>query len=437
MEALATPETASRQKTGITKAQWLVLVAAFLGWLFDGFEIGLFPVVARPALKSFAANFAPAGGSIDAFVGEWMGYITAAFLLGAAAGGFVFGWMGDRVGRVRALALSILTYSLFTALGYFAQSPTHLAIFRFVAALGMGGEWSLGVALVMECWPEKWRPLMAGFIGAAANVGILLVAYIAKLWSVTETSWRGMFLIGALPALLVFMIRLFVPESEKWKAVANPNTKPMREVFHPPLLKYTVLGILFASVALIGTWGSIQWVTLWVDQMTGGTVPAAKANAQMASAWGAVLGSLVAPLIGGKLGRRIAYFGLCLGSLLICQWMFRGFHSYSTNLIVVIFFAGMFTAAFYGWFPLYLPELFPTRVRATGQGVSYNTGRVLAAFGAIYSGMLVGYFTKPVDGVILAGSGYAQMGSVITLVYLVGMVAIWFAPETKGKPLPE
>lgn len=432
MEALQSPTPPAVEKSRITRAQWLVLLAAFLGWLFDGFEIGLFPVVARPALKSFATIFAPAGVSPDAFIGQWMGYITAAFLFGAAAGGFVFGWLGDRIGRVRAMSISILTYSLFTAFGYFAQSPTHLAIFRFIAALGMGGEWSLGVALVMECWPEKLRPLMAGFIGAAANVGILSVAYVAKLWSVTETTWRGMFLIGAVPAVLVFLIRLFVPESEKWKAVANPNTKPVREVFRPPLLKYTLLGILFASVALIGTWGSIQWVPLWVDQITGG-VPAAKANAQMASSWGAIVGSLVAPLIGGKLGRRIAYFGLCLGSLLICQIMFRQFHSYNSSLIAVIFLAGMFTAAFYGWFPLYLPELFPTRVRATGQGVSYNTGRVLAGFGAIFAGTLVTYFSQhPVAG----GSSYASMGTVITMIYILGMISIWFAPETKGKPLP-
>jgi MFS family permease len=437
MDALQTQTVPTESKTRITRGQWMVLLAAFLGWMFDGFEIGLFPVVARPALKSFAAQFAPAGVSPDAFIGQWMGYITAAFLLGAAAGGFIFGWMGDRIGRVRAMAFSILTYSLFTALGYFAQSPTHLAIFRFIASLGMGGEWALGVALVMECWPEKWRPLMAGFIGAAANIGILLVAYIAKLWSVTETSWRGMFLIGAVPAILVFLIRLFVPESEKWKAVASPNTKPFREVFRPPLLKFTLLGILFASVALIGTWGSIQWITLWVDQITGGTMPDAKANAQMASAWGAVVGSLVAPLIGGKIGRRIAYFGMCLASLAICQFMFRGFHEYSTFLIFVIFLAGMCTAAFYGWFPLYLPELFPTRVRATGQGVSYNSGRIIAAFGAIYSGMLVAYFSRTDGATAVAGSGYAQMGSWITLVYVVGMVTIWLAPETKGKPLPE
>lgn len=406
----------------ISRDQWLVLAAAFLGWLFDGFEIGLFPVVGRPALMSLIP------GATDQIVGQWMGYITAAFLLGAACGGLIFGWLGDRVGRVRAMSISILTYSLFTGVGYFAESPTQLAIFRFIAALGMGGEWSLGVALVVECWPEKWRPLLAGCIGAAANVGILLAGSVAKTWHVTQASWRWMFLVGAAPALLVFLIRLFVPESEKWKNAASQGTsKPVREVFTPPLLNRTLLGIVFASVALIGTWGSVQWIPLWVDQITGGTMPAAKANAQMASSYGAIVGSIVGPLIGGRFGRRPAYFMLCLGSLLVCQTLFRTFDQYNDALIATVFLAGMFTAAFYGWFPLYLPELFPTRVRATGQGVSYNTGRVFAAFGAILSGQLV----KSFEG------SYAQMGSVITLIYLVGMAAIWLAPETKGKPLPE
>lgn len=410
------------EKTTITRSQWLVLAAAFLGWLFDGFEIGLFPVVGRPALFSLIP------GATDKIVGQWMGYVTAAFLLGAACGGLAFGWLGDRIGRVRAMSISILTYSLFTGIGYFADTPSQLAIFRFIAALGMGGEWSLGVALVAECWPEKWRPILAGCIGAAANVGILLAGTVAKIWPVTSASWRWMFLVGAAPALLVFLIRLFVPESEKWKRAASQGgADPVREVFTPPLLRRTLLGIVFASVALIGTWGSVQWIPLWVDQITGGTLPAAKASAQMASSYGAIIGSLVGPLVGGRVGRRPAYFALCLGSLIICQVLFRAFDQYNGALIGMIFMAGMFTAAFYGWFPLYLPELFPTRVRATGQGVSYNTGRVFAAFGAILSGQLVANF----------GGDYAKMGSVITLIYLAGMAAIWFAPETKGKPLPE
>src|SRR5438876_10650599 len=133
-----------------TKGKWLVLTAAFLRWMFDGLEMGIFPLVARPALQSMMLV---TGGGGDQFVGLWMGRITALFLLGAATGGLLFGWLGDRLGRVRAMTLSILAYSLFTGLAYFAQLPWHLGLLRFVAALGMGGEWSLGVALVMECWP--------------------------------------------------------------------------------------------------------------------------------------------------------------------------------------------------------------------------------------------------------------------------------------------
>ena len=160
----------------------LTLAAALLGWMFDGLEMGLFPLVARPALQQMQTGTQVS----DAFIGHWMGIITAAFLLGAAAGGLAFGWLGDRVGRVRALSLSVLTYSLFTGLTYFAQTPWHLALTRFCAALGMGGEWSLGVALVMEVWPERFRPMLAGIIGAAANVGFALIAIIGLFFSVIQ-----------------------------------------------------------------------------------------------------------------------------------------------------------------------------------------------------------------------------------------------------------
>jgi MFS family permease len=147
----------------------------------------------------------------------------------------------------------------------------------------------------------------------------------------------------------------------------------------------------------------------------------------MASSYGAIVGCLAGPLVGGKIGRRPAYFGLCLASLITCQFLFRHFETYTPGLVCTVFFAGLFTAAFYGWFPLYLPELFPTRVRATGQGVSYNTGRVFAAVGAVGAGQLVEAL----------GKSYAKAGIVITFVYVIGLITIWLAPETKGQPLPE
>lgn len=405
-----------------SRGQWLVLTAAFLGWLFDGYEQGLFGVIARPALHDVL------GGAGDAQIGPWMGHVTACFLIGAAVGGIAFGWLGDRIGRVRAMGLSILTYSLITGLGYFAQTAWQLAAVRAVSALGMGGQWALGVALVMECWPEKWRPMLAGVMGAAANVGFLLVGVVAQLYPVTSHSWRWMLLVASLPALLVVFLTFFTPESERWLASSKcAQVTPLREVFGRKLAGRTVLGIAFASVALIGTWGSVQWLPVWADQLVGGHNLSAKANTQILLAFGAICGALVAPLVGARFGRRPAYFLLCLVSFGLCALLFRTVHAYGPGFLALSFAVGAATASFYGWFPLYLPELFPTRVRATAQGTCYNSGRILAAVGAETQGGLVSYYH----------GSYAQAGAVVTLVYLVGMGLIWLAPETKGKTLPD
>lgn len=409
----------------LSSGQWLTLLAAFLGWMFDGMEMGIFPLVARPALQEMQTV---AGILDESFVQMWMGRITALFLLGAAAGGLLFGWLGDRIGRVRAMTLSILAYSVFTGLAYFAGQPWHLAAFRFIGALGMGGEWSLGVALVMESWPASKRPLMAGVIGAAANCGYALIAVVGMSFAVTRDSWRWVMVIGALPALLTVFITLFVPESERWKeAVKVGPSRPIREIFSRALIEKTLLAIAFASVPLIVTWGIVQWLPLWADQMTHGQQPKVKAYVLFASSFGAILGCLVAPLVGARFGRRPVYFGLCLCSLLVCTFLFRQLTQYDGRFLVMVGVVGFFTAAFYGWLPQYLPELFPTRVRATGQGLAYNFGRIIAAMGAWKMGALMGYFDK----------SYAKAGSTIVLIYLVGMVLIWLAPETKGRPLPE
>ncbi len=405
----------------LTGNQWLTLLAAFLGWMFDGLEMGIFPLVARPALQDM-------GFTDESAIGQWMSYVTALFLLGAAGGGLVFGWLGDRVGRVRAMSLSILTYSVFTGLSYIAVEPWHIGALRFIAALGMGGEWSLGVALVMECWPEKHRPLLAGAIGAASNVGFASIALLGLYFKITPESWRWVMLAGAVPALLTFFIRLFVPESERWKeSVSQTVSRPIREVFSPGMLKTTLLAISFASIALIGTWGSVQWAPLWADKMTAGKVPEAKAMTQLVSSIGAIIGCIAGPVIGGYLGRRPVYFGLCLFSLLSTGYLFREISEYGPQFLAMIAIVGGFTAAFYGWLPLYLPELFPTRIRATGQGLSFNFGRILAAGGAIVQGDLMRHY----------GGSYPKAGATVTLIYALGLALIWFAPETKGKPLPD
>jgi MFS family permease len=424
-DTIATPDdlpVASAARGFTARDRWLVLLAAFLGWMFDGLEMGIFPLVARPALSDMLKT------ADSGVIGWWHGVIDACFLVGAAFGGLVFGWFGDRIGRVRAMSLSILVYSVFTGFCYFAQSPWQIGALRFVSAIGMGGEWALGVALVMEVWPERRRPMLAGAIGAASNVGFLSIAAAGWVFPVTSASWRWVMLSGALPALLTFFIRLWVPESRRWEeSVKAGPSRPLREVFSPAMLRTTVLAIVFASIALIGTWGSVQKIAAWVGQFPGAAQnPSWKAQAQIMSSFGAIVGCLIAPLVGARLGRRPAYFGLCLLSLVVCGSLFRQFTTFNLPFLLMVGLAGGVTAAFYGWLPLYLPELFPTRVRATGQGIAYNFGRIAAAAGALAGSQLVAYW-----------GDYGKMGAAVSLVYVVGLFVIWLAPETKGKPLPE
>ena len=219
------------------RGRWLALLAAVLGWAFDGFEMGVFALIAQPALGQLLPQ------PTEADVGRWYGLIQAGFLVGAATGGVLFGWIGDRFGRVRAMILSILTYALCTALGAFATSAEQLGACRFVAALGMGGEWSLGLALVMEIWPQRSRPWLAGVIGASVNLGFMGVALVSlslaallggiesmlHAWSIPQSvvdwlmaarGWRLLLLTGAFPALLTLFIRWAVPESWQWEAAA-------------------------------------------------------------------------------------------------------------------------------------------------------------------------------------------------------------------------
>ncbi|MDA0831880.1 MAG: MFS transporter [Planctomycetota bacterium] len=538
--------------------KWMALLAALLGWMFDGLEIGLFPLVARPSLKDLvdtetitatAANAQEAQQMIDGEVGMWIGIATAAFLIGAASGGVLFGWLGDRIGRVRAMTLSVLTYAIFSGLCGVAISPEMIVSFRFLSALGMGGEWSLGVALVMEIWPDRSRGFLAGLIGAAANVGFLLIALfglvlgqqILELEGVMlsaglpqswvtffigaeghKTGWRLLMLLGASPALLTFFIRLFVPESAKWeqeKGAGKTSHWATRDLigvligalsaltiiyfsmnklewagdyatavriiailtavsittvgYMYPVVQYLLrmkrqaptmvsswgstighmlLGAMLSGVALMGTWGSLQWAVPWADQLAEAEakqleLPAkevdarradARSQTQIWSAIGAIIGTILAAVAGQKYGRRITYFSLCLMSQISALWFFLGNDSVDTMFLISVFIAGATTASFYGWLPLYLPELFRTNVRATGQGFSFNFGRIIAAVGALQTGNLMARFEY--DQVFLGTTipgGYPLACSVMSLIYVIGMVVIWFAPETHGKPLPE
>ncbi len=513
-----------------SRGKWVTLAAACLGWMFDGFEMGLFPLVGRPALTDLL------GETGQKNVDVWFGLMIAGFLVGAATGGVLFGWLGDRLGRVKAMTLSIFTYAIFMGLCGIANSPVQVFFFRFISSLGMGGEWSLGVALVMEIWPDKSRGLMAGLIGAASNVGFLAIAAIGLVldqflgvtqhalleaglsaaWVdklVAHSGWRLMMLVGAVPALLTFFIQLLVPESKRWQhekslgstshwasrdllAVIAGTAGPLLMIllwvpdsaYSPgvriggsivgvglavvgfifpvfryltragvadpgqvlavgPTLRRMLLGACLSGVALVGTWASVQLAPSWSSKLveaqsakggaqteaSGITPASASARTQIISGFGAILGTMAGALLCNVIGRRPTYTLLCLGSLLASLMFYLGNSEFGWPLLIGMFFVGGLTASFYGWLPLYLPELFPTRVRATGQGFSFNFGRILAAIGALQSGNLMSLSQFGTTKVL----SHAHACATMSLVYVIGMGLIWLAPETRGKPLPE
>lgn len=424
----------------------MAFIAAFLGWMFDGVEMGLFPLVATPAIE---AMLGPEHLSAKM---PWITGITAAFLIGAAAGGILFGWLGDRIGRVKAMSLSVLTYSFFSGLCGFSQTPWDLGMLRFMAALGMGGEWALGVALIMEVWPAASRPTLAGFIGVASNTGFVLTGMmglglarvIGDLGAVLNalhvpesiarslldhSGWRLLMFLGATPALLTLFIQLFVPESKRWlhSAATAPRKNRIGDIFDPGIARMTILGTILAAIVLLGTWGSVQQIPNWAAKLSPKD-PTARAMCVLMSGTGAMIASLLAAWLAQLTSRRWSYFVFSALSLASCQFLFRCDIPYGGWFLFWVFVVGGMTASFYGWLPLYLPELFPTRCRATGQGFAYNIARIVAALGTVATGLVLN---------IESAAGWAHLCAVVSLVYLVGMVFVWFCPETKGKPLPE
>jgi MFS family permease len=405
----------------------LVLGAVFLGWLCAGIEMGLVPLASRPAIRALLfSGSGDLGPADEAVAGAWFARYLAAFLLGAAVGGLIFGRVGDRAGRVRAMGLSIFCFAVFTAAGWLVQTPEQLLTLRFLTGLGVGGMWPAGVTLVAEAWPDSSRPLAAGLIGMAANVGILLMALLGAILKVTPESWRWAHLVGGTPAVLGVFVLLAVPESPRWLAVQGRGRPRERgaealTVFRPPLLGRTLIGILLGAVPLLGTWGSGKWLLPWADATRGGDA----ATTQALWALGAVLGSAAGGWLADRLGRRLTYFLISLATLVLNLWIYRCLSPEGDAFLPAVFLLGLVGTVFFGWLPLYLPELYPTRARATGTGVAYNFGRFASAAGVLAAGALMTAY----DG------DYARVGQTTAAVYGLGMVFILLAPDTSKDPL--
>lgn len=462
-----TPATSiAAPSSDISKSgRYLIVIVAFLGWAFAGVHMAINGIVMRVA----TANMMPDDTS-EGVIGQWYGWLTCAFLLGAATGGYLFGYIGDRFGRARAMAASILCYSCFSLLTFFfVQSPTQLLVLRFLTCMGIGGMWPNGIALLAEAWSGVSRPILSGIMGTAANVGILIFALITVLHKeVTLEDWRWTFVVGATPILLGLFSWSFVPESPRWLSLRNASTASgsqpaqatLGEIFRPPILKVTLVGILLGTIPLFGGWGVSNWATAWASEV-GDTAkvvaaesedheapPAAKPDPILKSMTVVArsLPGAISSLLGGALafwlGRKKTYFILCVGALTCTQFLFRIENPVESNVLFTIslfarelkiteflawtFGLGFFSGFFFGWLPLCLPEMFPTRVRSTGAGVSFNWGRILTSFGIILSAIALKDLFK---------GEYAQVGQVTGFIYALGMLLIVVAPLGTNKEL--
>ncbi len=402
-------------------ARVAVLAAASLGLLFDGIELGLMPVASLSVSKSLLGEaYTPTLG------GDWFARFTAALMLGAAIGGVLLGNLGDRIGRTRAMGISILFYSLFAMLGALARSQEEMLVLRFMVGLGVGGMWPNGMALVSECWSAASRPWVSGVMSAGLNAGILLLSQIVRVWPLTPESWRWLFYLGGAPAVLGVVVLLALPESPTWlsdrQRIKLPPP-PVRELFRFDLLKITLVAIVIASIPLVGAWSASKWMIPWADKVAGSTDPSYKAVTQGWWALGAMLGSFTGAQLSRWMGRRTSYFLISLGATALTLAMFRWTAPLQAGFHTVVFVQGLVATLFFGWLAVYLPQMFPTRVRATGSGVAYNAGRFATAAGVLAAGGLFTYF----------GGDYARVGTACSLIYAVGAIAVWWLPSEANR----
>ncbi|MER3500690.1 MAG: hypothetical protein IMHGJWDQ_002183 [Candidatus Fervidibacter sp.] len=427
--------TPVRWYEGLTGYHWLVLTVAALGWAFDTMDQWLYVLARQPALTELLGATPE-----DPRVAYYSGIVQSIFIFGWATGGFLFGIVGDRWGRTRTMIVTILLYAGFTGLSALAQNWQQFAVFRFFVGLGVGGEFASGAALVAEVFPDYARPTALGIMQSASALGNMMAGFInLTIGASPALGWRWVFAVGVLPALLVFLIRLFVREPERWEharqaaQAGQTQLGNIVEMFtHPTWRHHTLIGVGLAAVGVIGFWGIGTWSPdLLRSILNPQNLPEMRAPTErlvslaiMGQNLGAFFGILGWAWLSERLGRRGAFAVAFLSCFFIVPLTFFATHSFADALILFPL-MGFFTTSLFGGYAVYFPELFPTRLRATGTGFCYNVARYLAIVGPYTFGQLRALF------------GIRAAGAILSSIFLLGSLIVPFAPETKGKPLPE
>jgi MFS family permease len=429
--------------------QWTVLFAAWLGWGFDIFDGLLFNFVAPNCVPTLL-GLTIGSPEAKAATLQWTGILTSVLLVGWAVGGILFGQVADRIGRTRTLMLTMLLYALGTAACAFAPNLWILGLCRIVASLGIGGEWAAGASMVAEVVPEHRRVEAGGLLYTSASAGLFLATFVnfqiaGHFWKGNpETSWRYVFLAGLIPAAVAFIVRAFVREPERWKSAASSAPPPrFAELFSPRYRAITLSGFSMALVALVMWWSSNAFIPVVSTGLAQATAKLQNldraATLALVEGWkrsttnyfnlGGLIGTLLTIPAAKYLGRKAMYFLYFAGSAaaLLCTF---GLDLPPETRLAMYFLIGLTVFGVFGSFTYYLPELFPTRLRATGAGFCYNIGRVIAAAGPILVGSI-------------AAQGANSLTSALRALFYVGFVPVAglfllpFAIETKGRVLED
>jgi MFS family permease len=429
----------------LNRSQWNTLIASNLGWLFDGYETYALIVSVGVALRQLLDP------SQYSQIPVYAGTVIALTLLGWGVGGLIGGILADYLGRKRTMLLAILAYSIMTGLSAFAWDWMSFAILRFLVGVAIGSEWVTGASIVSEMWPDRARGKGVGLMQCGLGIGFFLASFVwTFMSSMGPNAWRYMFLLGVLPALLTLWARRAIPESRIWEQVndqrrtATERKKSGAELqkheqslarftlvdlFHEPEVRRRIIFAFLMSLATtFGFWGISTWVPPYIASVAakaGLPGPQWAGFAGMAYNGGAVVGYVALGFLADALGRKpttILYFAC---SLIMVPVVFLWTHDL-TMLLIVAAVLGAVASGQYTWMAVWLPELFPTRMRATAAGFVFNTPRFIAWTGPLISGTLIAYF-----------GGFSQAAMAIGSIYILGIIAAPFLPETKGKPLPE
>ncbi len=423
---------------GVTPYHWLVVIIASAGWLFDCMDQRLFVLAREPALRDLLASQAEEAGAVARFGG----YATTSMILGWATGGIIFGMLSDKIGRVKTMVLTLLVYSGFTGLCGIAHSWVDFTAYRFLAGIGIGGMFGAATTLVAESVPGQFRVLALGALQALSATGNILGSLIS-LWIPPGSpdvfgfaGWRVLFFIGVLPALLVVPIVFILKEPAAWLAAraeaasgAARNVGSLGELFREPRWRRnTLVGLFLGLAGMVGLWGigffSPELISTALQGEPQSVVDRVRGWGTAFQDVGAFVGMMTFTMVAAFLSRRAAFFGALLLSMLATMYVFGSLQS-ATDAYWMLPMMGFAQMSVFAGYSIYFPELFPTRLRGTGVGFCYNTVRYLAAPAPILLGYLATMFSFRTAAVLMCS------------VYLVGMIALIWAPETKGKPLPE